>query len=440
MRHGPRIYNLFPLLAGRIENWASLLPAIAAMGFDWVYLNPFHYPGFSGSLYAVKDYERIHPLLADADANPESVLAAFVKQARDHGLKVMMDLVINHTSKDSVLVEQCPDAYLRDAHGELVSPSAIDPADARKVTVWGDLAELDYSPRPAREKLVARWKTLLTRHIAMGFEGFRCDAAYQLPGDVWAELIQHGRSQGEIAQRDVLFLAETLGCRLAQMQQLANAGFDAFFNSAKWWDFREPWLLEQYESFRKIAPSIAFPESHDTQRLATELREKGMGDTWRIEATYRLRYLFSVFFSSGVMMPMGFETAQAKKLDVVKSRPEDLEAPLFDLRAFIGAANAQKRDLCVLCEEGPQQCITERGSPVVGLLRTREHGPERCLALINPSPNATCELSVDNLVHRVGTGWRTVCDTNLGAVEGSFEPGNTLRFHPLSMRLLHANA
>lgn len=45
MAEGPRIYNLFPLLCGSIRQWEDHLPRIAAMGFDWVYVNPFHYPG-----------------------------------------------------------------------------------------------------------------------------------------------------------------------------------------------------------------------------------------------------------------------------------------------------------------------------------------------------------------------------------------------------------
>jgi len=56
MREGLRIYNLFPTLAGPIAGWTAQLPRIAAMAFNAVYINPFHYPGFSGSLYAVKDY------------------------------------------------------------------------------------------------------------------------------------------------------------------------------------------------------------------------------------------------------------------------------------------------------------------------------------------------------------------------------------------------
>ena len=61
MSEGLRIYNLFATLAGTTRKWAAHLPRIAAMGFNAVYVNPFHYPGFSGSLYAVKDYYRLNP-------------------------------------------------------------------------------------------------------------------------------------------------------------------------------------------------------------------------------------------------------------------------------------------------------------------------------------------------------------------------------------------
>src|SRR3546814_15138895 len=56
-----------------------------------------------------------------------------------------------------------------------------------------------------------------------------------------------------------------------------------------------------------IAPSIAFPESHDTERLAVELRASGIVDDDRIARAYRQRYLFAALFSTGVLMPMGYE-------------------------------------------------------------------------------------------------------------------------------------
>jgi starch synthase (maltosyl-transferring) len=431
---GPRLYNLFPLLAGPISAWESLLPGIAEMGFDWVFVNPFHYPGFSGSLYAVKDYFALHPVLqGDSQEAPDRLLARFVSAARSRGLKVAMDLVINHTSKDSLLAAEHPEFFEREPDGSLVSPSAIDPADSRKVTVWGDLAEIDYRERPARAELVAWWKKVVRHHVQLGFQGFRCDAAYKVPSEVWDTLIREGRSCEEVT-----FFAETLGCRLQEAKSLAGAGFDYFFNSSKWWDFRAPWLLEQYATFCSIAPSIAFPESHDTPRLAAELLDKGVHDRGAIEAIYRLRYLFAAFFSTGLMMPMGFEHGYARKLDVVMTRPEDAETELFDLRSFIAAVHHVKASIGALNEEGPQSMLTPPGAPVVALMRTSRTSGSRALALINPSHQHR-ELPVDSLPRAAQGSWSVACDTWPGSVQGEWRPGSILHFPPLTMRVMHAH-
>jgi starch synthase (maltosyl-transferring) len=388
---GPRIYNLFPLLAGAIAEWRRHLPRIAELGFDWVYVNPFHYPGFSGSLYAVKDYYRLNPLFAEASGKrPETLLREFTDAAAVQGLGVMMDLVVNHTAKDAVLVEQHPGWYCRDDDGDIRSPSAIDPADARNVTVWGDLAEIDYRERPEREEIVNYWQDLIRRHVALGFRGFRCDAAYKVPVSVWKEVIAAGRAESE----DVIFAAETLGCRLEEVQELQSAGFDYLFNSAKWWDFRADWLLEQYESHRAIAPSISFPESHDTDRLAAELERQGVVEPERIERAYRQRYLFAAAFSSGVMMPMGFEYGFRRRLDVVETRPDWWEEKRFDLSEFIAEANRAKAATPALNIEGPQRRIAAAGSRIAALLRETGavDGAGWALTLINPDLDRPQEL------------------------------------------------
>ncbi len=78
MNTGPRIYNLFPSLVGSIERWTTHLARIAAMGFDWVYVNPFHEPGYSGSLYAVKSYYRLNPLFrGKSKAADEELIGGF---------------------------------------------------------------------------------------------------------------------------------------------------------------------------------------------------------------------------------------------------------------------------------------------------------------------------------------------------------------------------
>ncbi len=120
MPQGARIYNLFPLLAGPLPAWEKHLDRIAAMGFDWVFLNPVHYPGFSGSLYAVKDYYALNPLLTDGvRSSPEASLSEFLKAAEARGIAVMMDLVVNHTAKDSPLTEQHPEWFMHEPDGSL---------------------------------------------------------------------------------------------------------------------------------------------------------------------------------------------------------------------------------------------------------------------------------------------------------------------------------
>ena len=370
---GPRIYNLFPTLLGPIERWHEQLPAIADMGFNWIFVNPFHRPGASGSLYAIKDYRQLNPALAgEGDKSPEDRLRAFTAAAAHQGLRVMVDLVINHTARDSVLVAGHPDWYVRDKKGEVRSPSATDLDDPSKVTVWKDLAELDYAERPARAEMLDYWHQLLRHYAELGFHGFRCDAAYKLPGEVWQQLTATARD----ADAGTRFFAETLGAPIDDIMQLRPAGFDYFFNSAKWWNFREGWLLEQYEQFRHLAPSIAFPESHDTKRLAAE----SGGD----ERESRFRYLFAAVFSTGVMMPIGYELGFRRPLHVVKTRPEDWEKTRFDIRGFIGRVNAMKAATPVLNEEGPQRRFTEPKARLVGLLRRSGQQAQRSAVLINP--------------------------------------------------------
>lgn len=395
MAPGPRIYNLFPLLCGSIRQWEDHLPRIAAMGFDWVYVNPFHYPGFSGSLYAVKDYYRIHDLMWDGENSLENLLASFCRKAQEHGISVIMDLVINHTSKDSLLAADHPEWFLHEADGSLRSPCAIDPADARKVTVWGDLAEINYDDPAQHQGLCAYFGEMMAHFIDCGIRGFRCDAAYLVPPEVWSHLIADARTK----RHDATFFAETLGCRLEQVSALRSAGFDYLFNSSRWWDFRSPWLLEQYNAFRAIAPSIAFPESHDTERLASELGQAGENhdDPLLMARAYRLRYLFSAVFSTGVMIPVGFEYGFRGRLNVVHTRPEHWERPLFDISAFIASVNAMRAAIPALNEEGAQRQLPSGDSAVVCLLRRTLTGPSWVLSIINTDLHGSHDVRISGL-------------------------------------------
>jgi starch synthase (maltosyl-transferring) len=423
---GPRVYNLFPTLAGPIAHWHGHLERIAAMGFDWIYLNPIHATGGSGSLYAVADYGRLNPALRGDDArSDDAILRDFIGAARERGIRVMLDLVINHTANDSPLVAAHPDWYVRGDDGRPAAPFAVDPDDPEKVTTWGDLAELDFSERPARAEIVDFFAGIVRHYAGLGARGFRCDAAYKVPGAVWSQIVAAAR---DVAP-DTLFAAETLGCRPEEVAQLGCAGFDYLFNSSKWWDFRESWLLEQYERFRHIAPSIAFPESHDTPRLAAELN--GRSDA-EIEAEYRFRYLFAAFFSSGVMMPMGYEYGFARKLDVVATTPADWEEPRFDLSSFIADANAMKAATPALNEEGAERLLAREGG-AVALLRSGGSPGDAALAVLNPDARASAELDARTLVAALDGVPRDV--TPHAAEKHPVVPEERVRLDPLEIRV-----
>lgn len=354
------------------------------MGFDWLYLNPIHLPGFSGSLYAIKDYERLHPALVPATGDEGiDALAPVLREIRELGLTTMMDLVVNHTSRDNPLVAEHPGWFRRDSAGEVLSPQAVDPDDPRKVTVWGDLAEVDNAGADDREGLWAFWESLVVRGLGLGFAGFRCDAAYMVPAELWRRLIERARG----IDRRTVFVAETLGCRLEETQALATAGFDYFYNSSKWWDFDAPWCLEQHERFRHVAPSIAFPESHDTERLAAE--------TGGSEAVQRQRYAFAAFFSGGVQLTIGYEFGYRHRLHVVSTRPADREPPLFDLTGFVGRVNTLKRRHPLLAGEG---VLRRLDAPVdVTVIRrwSDDAGEHRGLIVVNRHWTEQREVRLD---------------------------------------------
>lgn len=367
------IYNVFPLLSGTFSQWSSHFRRAADMGFNWIFVNPIQYPGFSGSLYSLKDYFAFNPLFLDEDAaaSPEQQCRDMIQSADALGLSMMVDLVINHCAVDSPLIEEHPE-WFAFKDGKIENPFAMD--DGKKV-VWGDLARFDHHGTSDPEGMYAFFKSVVDHLIALGFRGFRCDAAYQVPRGIWERLIRETRAK----HPEVMFFAETLGCSPEQTRETARAGFDFIFNSSKWWDLSSPWLMKQYDLTRETAPSVSFPESHDTERLADEFNGN--------ESILRQRYLFSALFATGVMIPMGFEFGFRKRMHVVQSRPSDWEQTATDLSAFISSINALKRHHEVFQHECETQIITVENPAVLVMKKKSALWSERALIVLNKDFN-----------------------------------------------------
>jgi starch synthase (maltosyl-transferring) len=367
----PLLYNLFPRLCGPMNSWIRHAERARSMGFNWIYLNPVTMPGFSGSLYAVKDHYKVCSDFLPEGSSPDGLneLRAVLASFRDLGLRTAMDLVVNHTAIDCPLVEQHPEWFLHDPDGRVAHPSAIDPADARNVTVWGDLAEVDNQNSKDLDGLWEYWRTLIRFYTELGFEGYRCDAAYKVPAVLWRVLVDEARD----VHAQATFFAETLGCRIKEVRSLKGAGLDFLYNSSKYWRFDADWALEQHESFGRIAPSISFPESHDTPRLFAETGGN-------LDAV-RQRYLFAAIFSQGVMVPVGFEFGFTSPLHVVSMTPGDWEETGVDLTGFIRGVNGLKNEMPVLKTEGHWRALGSYDQPTLVLEKT--DGKSKILVIIN---------------------------------------------------------
>ena len=359
------------------------------MGFNWVFVNPIQQPGRSGSLYSIRDYFAVNPAFCTKGGKtPEDQVREMVQQAERLGLKMMVDLVINHCAYDSELLKQHPAWFLKDG-GKIAHPSCIH--DGEKV-VWNDLAQFDYQQNSDAEGLYRYCLEIVKYLRSLGFKGFRCDAAYQLPANFWRRLIE------EVSKEDpeLVFVAETLGCSAEQTRQTAQAGFDCIFNSSKWWDFASPWLLEQYQLTRSAAPSISFPESHDTPRL---FEESG----GNVEAL-KQRYLFSALFSAGVMIPMGFEFGFRKPLHVVDTKAADWESSDIDLTGYIADVNRVKSRYKVFQQESVTQVWNCSNPSVLLLWKSSECNSSEALILLNKDVWNRQYCHIDDLYHYVQNG------------------------------------
>jgi Alpha amylase, catalytic domain/Bacterial Alpha amylase C-terminal domain len=164
--HGPN---------GTFADVAADLQRIRALHVDVIWLMPIHpigqhnRKGRMGSPYSVRDYSAINP-----EYGTRADFSSLLDQAHQLGLKVLLDVVFNHTSCDSILLDQHPDWYLRDAEGRLLSTKEMN---------WTDVIEVK---RPNGE-LANYFIQVLQEWAAMGVDGFRCDVASFLPVEFWLE-------------------------------------------------------------------------------------------------------------------------------------------------------------------------------------------------------------------------------------------------------------
>ena len=149
------------------------LAEVKELGVSVIWLMPIHpvgelnRKGTLGSPYSVQDYDAVNPEFGTLDD-----FKSLVKATHGQGMRIIIDLVANHTAWDSKLVMEHPDWFTTNAEGALVSPNAD----------WTDVADLNYDHHELRKYMIEVMKYWVQD---IGIDGFRCDVAELVPTDFW---------------------------------------------------------------------------------------------------------------------------------------------------------------------------------------------------------------------------------------------------------------
>lgn len=250
---------------GDFNSITADLDRLKTLGVDVLWLMPVHpigqekKKGTIGSPYAVKDYYGVNP-----DYGTPDDLRRLVAEAHKRGMKVIIDIVLNHTAWDNTLIKQHPEFYKKNEKGEIVPP----------VADWADVAGLDYSNKELRKYIIDNLKSWIRDY---DLDGFRCDVAMMVPTDFWEE----ARAEVDKIKANTIWLAE------AEKPELLHKAFDLDYS----WDMHHAMndalqgtkpasaIRKLWEEQAKTHPAGAirmrFSDNHDERRAIARFGEKG---------------------------------------------------------------------------------------------------------------------------------------------------------------------
>ena len=211
---------------GTFTELTTDLKRIKDLGFDIVYLLPVHPVGQKhkkGSLgcnYSIVDYRKIseeHGTMTD--------FTQFIDATHQHDMKVMMDVVFNHTSHDSLLLDEHPEwFYYKNGKNN------------NRVGDWDDIIDLDFSHRGLWDYLIET----LEMYAKMGVDGFRCDVAPLIPLEFWIE----ARKVIAKINPDFIWLSESV--HKSFIKEIRSMGFEAYSDGEMYQAFD---ILYDYDLF-----------------------------------------------------------------------------------------------------------------------------------------------------------------------------------------------
>ncbi|MFN2400772.1 MAG: alpha-amylase family glycosyl hydrolase [Gemmatimonadaceae bacterium] len=347
------------------------LPRLKDLGVDILWLMPVqpigkkNRKGPLGSYYAIADYTAINP-----EFGTEADFKAFVAAAHQHGMKVILDWVPNHTAFDHPWIAN-KNYYVTRSDGTIIN--ARD--NEGRETDWTDVAELNYDNTEMRRAMIAemRWWVDST-----GIDGFRCDVAGGVPREFWVD----ARRELTRARADLFMLAESEDPK-------HHASFDMTYG----WEFHhllneiaqgkkttaalDNYFARQDSVFPRDAYRMYFTSNHDENSWqGTEFERMGANHipAFILSATVR---------NSMPLLYTGQEVSMQKRLRFFEKDTVDWNGP--SLASFYRAVFDLKERQSALANGawgGPQTKLATNGGPRVYAF-TRTQGSNTVLVAVN---------------------------------------------------------
>lgn len=276
------------------------LPYLKDLGVTALWITPVYVNGPEGYHgYHPIDFEAVDPHLCSPELGPSGsreTLRTFVEQVHEHGLKVVLDVVVNHTG---------PDHPWRKSRPEWFNP---DLPTLEKSWLWG-LPDLNH------DNLDVNWyfiRNVLEWIRDTGADAVRIDAVRHVETEFWRsfKLFAHGEFLGcsligEVWDGDVhhvaAFQAEQ-GFDVMFDFPLQMAAGDVFARDAPFGRIARPELgpnepegvLNLDGAYRNAYQLVTFLENHDTPRFYHLCG----GDPQREEALSRTRLALAFLFTT----------------------------------------------------------------------------------------------------------------------------------------------
>jgi cyclomaltodextrinase / maltogenic alpha-amylase / neopullulanase len=261
------VYEIFPRSfspGGDLNGITAQLDRLKDLGVTILWTMPIHpigeklRKGQFGSPYSIKDYYAV-----DSNYGTVDDYKRLVSEAHKRGLKVIMDLVADHTAWDAVTMKN-PEFYKHDAQGKVIPP----------VPEWTDVAALNYASPALRRYMIEMVKYWVQ---TCDVDGFRCDAASMVPADFWEQV----RTELTIIKPDIILLAEASEPKLLLKAfdidyswSLLTTMNDVLIHNAPASNIRRSWEKSRRQ-FPKDALSMRISDDHDENRAVTRYGPDG---------------------------------------------------------------------------------------------------------------------------------------------------------------------